>query len=136
MRRSHRVDDLESGRTLLEQEGANDEPEGESRDPALFLDISVRRKEKRGNSVIWIKCVTDLKSIIYRQGADYEISKIYVRTLGRLDVVEEIYHISDSETGRLGLVYLTESRHRIFADPGVWDANFNIEKSVYSFRRN
>lgn len=134
MQRSHRLEDLESGKALLELQGIKGESGSKSRSPSLFLDISVRRKQSRGKSVLWIQSIDDLKSVIYREGNDYQISKIYVRTPGRLDVVDAIYHVSDSETGRLGLVYLTESRHRIFSDPGGWEADVNVEKSVYASR--
>lgn len=144
MGRSHRLEGLESVLVLPERSSINGNIESETCTPLLYLDILVRRKQMRSSRVILIKSITDLKGIIYRQGPEFEISKVYVRTeqqsagqrIWRLDVVDEISHFSDSKTGRLGIVYLTESRQRIFSDSGGLGLAVNIEKSIYSSHRN
>lgn len=142
--RSHRLQGLESVLMLPERNSINGNIESEVCTPLLFLDILIRSKQTRSTRVILIKSITDLKGMIYRQGLEFEISKVYVRTaqqsagqrIWRLDVVDEISHFSDSKTGRLGIVYLTESRQRIFSESSGLGLAVNIEKSIYSSRVN
>lgn len=81
--------------------------------------------------------LADLKGLIYRQDAEFEIERIYIKSsrlfhdklVWCVDVVDEIFHVSDLMAGRLGVVYLTESQQCIFSEPGDWGVVVNIEKN-------
>lgn len=136
MRRPQWLEDADQRRTA----GLGSDCAFGSSAPVLLLDISVRRKSTPRKLFLTISNLADLKGLIYRQDAEFEIERIYIKSsrlfhdklVWCVDVVDEIFHVSDLMAGRLGVVYLTESQQCIFSEPGDWGAVVNIEKTVYS----
>ena len=52
----------------------------------------------------------------------------------RMDVVSGVYHVMEVSSGRLGVMYKTESGLAISTDLREWDESVRVNKTIYSSR--